>query len=152
LRRAEVAGKTLIQTTTNGTAGITAARGADRIYRALVTAEATVRAILRNTPAVITLVAMGRSNGTIRADEDELCALYLRACLEGRQPDVAAIRAVLATMPPPPNPKPVTAGAYELKHRENAAEVDAIAFAISVRLEGGLLIAEAERNDLQPAS
>jgi 2-phosphosulfolactate phosphatase len=153
LRRAEVAGKTLIQTTTNGTAGITAARGADRIYAgALVTAEATVRAILRNTPAVITLVAMGRSNGTIRADEDELCALYLCACLEGRQPDVAAIRAVLATMPPPPNPKPVTAGAYELKHRENAAEVDAIAFAISVRLEGGLLIAEAERNDLQPAS
>ena len=153
LRRAEVAGKTLIQTTTNGTAGITAARGADRIYAgALVTAEATVRAILRNTPAVITLVAMGRSNGTIRADEDELCALYLRACLEGRQPDVAAIRAVLATMPPPPNPKPVTAGAYDLKDRENAAEVDAIAFAISVRLEGGLLIAEAERNDLLPAS
>jgi hypothetical protein len=55
-------------------------------------------------------------------------------------------------MPPPPNPKPVTAGAYDLKDRENAAEVDAIAFAISVRLEGGLLIAEAERNDLLPAS
>ena len=55
-------------------------------------------------------------------------------------------------MPPPPNPKPVSAGAYDLKHRENAAEVDAIAFAISVRLEGGLLIAEAERNDLLPAS
>src|SRR6266446_8035480 len=54
----QVAGKTLIQTTTNGTAGINAARGADRIYAgALVTAEATVRAILRNTPAVITLVA-----------------------------------------------------------------------------------------------
>jgi len=65
LRRAEVAGKTLIQTTTNGTAGINAARGADRIYAgALVTAEATVRAILRNTPAVITLVAMGAGEGT----------------------------------------------------------------------------------------
>jgi 2-phosphosulfolactate phosphatase len=128
-----VAGKTLIQTTTNGTAGINAARGADRIYAgALVTAEATVRAILRNTPAVITLVAMGRSNGTIRADEDELCALYLRACLEGRRPDVAAIQAVLATMRRR-HPKPVTAGAYDLKDRKNAAEVDAIAFAISVR-------------------
>ena len=97
-----MAGKTLIQTTTNGTAGINAARGADRIYAgALVTAEATVRAILRNTPAVITLVAMGRSNGTIRADEDELCALYLRARLEGRQPDVSAVRVLLATIPPP---------------------------------------------------
>ena len=37
---------------------------------------------------MITMVAMGRSNGTIRADEDELCALYLRACLEGRQPEI----------------------------------------------------------------
>jgi hypothetical protein len=72
--------------------------------------------------------------------------------LEGRQPDVAAIQAVLATMPPPPNPKLVAAGTYDLKDREIAAEVDAIAFAISVRREAGLLIAEAERNDLQPAS
>jgi 2-phosphosulfolactate phosphatase len=145
LERAEVAGKTLIQTTSNGTAGINAAHRADRIYAgAFVTAEATVRAILRDAPTVVTFVAIGRSNGTIRADEDELCALYLRARLEGRQPDVAAIRAVLATMPPPPNPKLVAAGAYDLKDREIAAEIDAIAFAISVRREAGLLIAEPE--------
>jgi 2-phosphosulfolactate phosphatase len=150
---AQVAGKTLIQTTSNGTAGINAARGADRIYAgAFVTAEATVRAILRHAPTVVTLVPVGRSNGTIRADEDELCALYLRARLEGRQPDVAAVRVLLATMPPPPNPKLVATAAYDLKDREIAAEVDAIAFAISVRREEGLLIAEAERNDLQPAS
>jgi 2-phosphosulfolactate phosphatase len=50
LGRAEVAGKTLIQTTSNGTAGINSARGADLIYAgALVTAKATVRTILRNT-------------------------------------------------------------------------------------------------------
>src|SRR3984893_16800772 len=150
---AQVAGKTLIQTTSNGTAGINAARGADRIYAgAFVTAEATVRAILRHAPTVVTLVPVGRSNGTVRADEDELCALYLRARLEGRQPDVAAVRAVLATMPPPPNPKLIAAGAYDPKDREVTIEVDAIAFAISVRREAGLLIAEAERNDLQPAS
>ena len=148
-----MAGKTLIQTTSNGTAGINAARGADRIYAgAFVTAEATVRAILHHAPTVVTLVPVGRSNGTIRADEDELCALYLRARLEGRQPDVAGVRTLIATMPPPPNPKLVAARAYDLKDREIAAEVDAIAFAISVRREGGLLIAEAERNDLQPAS
>ena len=140
-----MAGKTLIQTTSNGTAGINAAHGADRIYAgALVTVEATVRAILRLAPAVVTLVAIGRSHGTIRADEDELCALYLRARLEGRQPDVAAIRTLLATMPPPPNPKLVAAGAYDPKDREVAVEVDAIAFAISVRREAGLLIAEPE--------
>jgi len=129
-----VAGTTLIQTTSNGTAGINAARGADCIFAGtLVTAEATVRAILRQVPSVITLVAMGRSNGTIRADEDELCALYLRARLEGRQPNVAAIRAVLATMPPPPNPKLVAVRVYDLKDHKIAAEVDALAFAISVR-------------------
>ena len=148
-----MAGKTLVQTTSNGTAGINAAHGADRIYAgALVTAEATARAILRQAPDVVTLVAIGGSNGTIRADEDELCALYLRARLEGRQPDVAAVRVLLATMPPPPNPKLIAARAYDPKDREVAVEVDAIAFAISVRREVGLLIAEAERNDLQPAS
>jgi hypothetical protein len=41
---------------------------------------------------------------------------------------------------------------YDLKDREIAAEVDGIAFAISVRRDRGLLIAEAERNDLQRAS
>jgi hypothetical protein len=42
--------------------------------------------------------------------------------------------------------------AYDPKDRKIAAEVDAIAFAISARREAGLLIAEAEKNDLQPAS
>jgi len=143
LERAEVAGKTLIQTTSNGTAGINAAHGADRIYAgAFVTAEATVRAILRQAPTVVTLVAIGRSNGTIRADEDELCALYLRARLEGRRPDVAAVRVLLATMPPPLNPKLVAAGAYDPKDREIAAQVDAMKLAIVIRREGGLLIAD----------
>ena len=144
LERAEVAGKTLIQTTSNGTAGINAAHGADRIYAgAFVTAEATVRAILRHAPAIVTLVAIGRRNGTFRADEDELCALYLRARLEGRQPDVAAVRGLLASMPPP-NPKLVAEGAYDLKDRETAAQVDAMKLVITVRREGRLLIAEPE--------
>src|SRR5215471_15350935 len=53
-----------------------AAQGANRIYAgAFVTAEATARAILRHKPAIVTLVAIGRSNGGVRADEDELCAL-----------------------------------------------------------------------------
>src|ERR1700730_18813155 len=86
LGRAEVAGKTLVQTTSNGTAGINAAHGADRIYAgALVTAEATVRAIVRHAPTVVTLVPVGRSNGTIRADEDELCALSVPALKAGSQ-------------------------------------------------------------------
>src|SRR5262245_55253048 len=130
LAGADVAGKTLVQTTSNGTAGIIAAQGANRIYSgAFVTAEATVRAILRHKPAVVTLVAIGRSNGTVRADEDELCALYLRARLEGCQPDVASVRALVATMPPPPDAELIKTGAYDVKDREIAAQIDAMAFA-----------------------
>jgi hypothetical protein len=51
-------------------------------------------------------------------------------------------------MPAPPNAKLIAEGAYDPKDREIAAHVDAMDFAISVRLEGGLLIAEAERNNL----
>jgi hypothetical protein len=53
---------------------------------------------------------MGRSNGMIRADEEELCALYLRAPLEGRDPDISPLRAMIANMPPPPNAKLVAEG------------------------------------------
>src|SRR5262249_44712212 len=126
------------------------AQGANLFYAgAFVTAEATVRAILRHKPAVVTLVAIGCSNGTVRADEDELCALYLRARLEGRQPNVAAVRALVATMPPPPDSELVKTGAYDVKDREIAAQVDAMPFAIAVRRDGGLLIAEAE-NEMPP--
>jgi hypothetical protein len=47
-------------------------------------------------------------------------------------------------MPLPPNPKLVAAAAYDLNDCEVAAEADAMAFAIAVRREGGLLIAEPE--------
>ena len=58
---------------------------ADRLYAAsLVTAEATVRALLSASPDRVCLVAMG-DNGLKRADEDELCAIRLRNRLEGRQ-------------------------------------------------------------------
>jgi 2-phosphosulfolactate phosphatase len=145
IAHADVAGKVLVQTTTNGTAGITAASGADAIYAgALVTAEATVAAIRRRMPALVTLVAIGRSGGIVRADEDELCALYLRARLEGRRPDPAAIRALVLSMPPPPNPLLVAAGIYDPQDRAIAADLDRVPFALAVRREAGFLIAEAQ--------
>jgi 2-phosphosulfolactate phosphatase len=144
LARADVAGKTLVQTTSNGTAGINAAAKAERIYTgALVNAEATVQAILRAAPAVVTLMAMGRG-GTTRADEDELCALYLRSRLQGRRPDAAALRTLLTTMAPPPDASLVTSGDYDPADRVMAAEIDKVGFAIRVRSESGLLIAAAE--------
>ena len=88
-------GKTIVQRTSAGTQGIVAASQAHRLYAAsLVTAEATVRALLANSPGQIALVAMG-GNGTERTDEDELCAIHLRNRLEGRQSDADAIRRVI---------------------------------------------------------
>jgi 2-phosphosulfolactate phosphatase len=144
LARADVAGKTLVQTTSNGTAGINAAAKAERIYTgALVNAEATVQAILRAAPAVVTLIAMGRG-GTTRADEDELCALYLRSRLQGRRPDAAALRTLLTTMARPPDASLVTSGDYDPADRVIAAEIDKVGFAIRVRADSGRLIATAE--------
>ena len=135
-------GKILIQTTTNGTAGINAAARAERIYAgAFVSAEATVRAIQRAAPPIVTLVAMGRE-GITRADEDELCALYLRSRLEGRTPDTAALFRLAATMVPPPNAARVASGDYDVRDRELAFQLDLVPFAIAVRRDGDLLIAE----------
>ena len=145
LERADVVGKTLIQTTTNGTTGILAARRAECIYAgAFVTAEATVRAILRAAPATVTLVAMGRE-GRDRADEDELYALYLRSRLEGRRPDAAAIQALLATMTPPVDPALLKNGDADPRDREIAARIDSVPFPVRVRLIGDRLVATLDK-------
>jgi 2-phosphosulfolactate phosphatase len=108
-----------------------------------VNAEATVQAILRAAPAIVTLVAMGRE-GKARADEDELCALYLRSRLEGRTPDTAALRTLLATMAPPANPRLLASGDFDSTDRDIATHVDLVAVPVVVRSEAGLLIATAE--------
>jgi 2-phosphosulfolactate phosphatase len=88
-------GKIIIQRTSSGTQGIVAAGRAERPYAAsLVTAEATVRAILSDSLQQICLVAMG-DNGLKRSDEDELCAIYMRNRLEGRPGDGDAIRRLI---------------------------------------------------------
>jgi 2-phosphosulfolactate phosphatase len=88
-------GKTIIQRTSAGTQAIVAANRAERLYAAsLVTAEATVRALLSGSPDHVSLVAMG-DNGIMRTDEDELCAIHLRNRLEGRPGDADAIRRLI---------------------------------------------------------
>jgi 2-phosphosulfolactate phosphatase len=88
-------GKTIIQRTSAGTQGIVAASRAERLYAAsLVTAEATVRALLSGSSNQVSLVGMG-DNGIKRTDEDELCAIHLRNRLEGRRGDADAIRRLI---------------------------------------------------------
>lgn len=78
-----VGGKHVIHTTSAGTQGIVNATGASKIITgSLVNAKAIAEYIKAEDPEVVSLVCMG--NGGIRiANEDELCARYIKSILEG---------------------------------------------------------------------
>jgi 2-phosphosulfolactate phosphatase len=142
--RADVHGKTLIQSTSAGTNGVVAAGSAEVLFAAaLVNADATVRAVLASNPSLVTIVAMG-SNGTQRSDEDEQCALYMRNRLRDRRPDPAAVRSLVlsahdsAKFDDPERPH------FDPRDRDMALQIDSIPFAVRVRVEGDLLVATRE--------
>lgn len=132
-------GETLIQTTSNGTRGVLLATGASRIYAgSLVSAEATVRAIRTAGDGPVSLVAMGDKDRE-RADEDEICALYLRSRLAGRHPDREALRTLVGTMA-------LRADSIRLSPADVEAclDIDRVPFAIRVEAWNGLQVATAE--------
>jgi len=139
-------GKTIVQRTSAGTQGIVAASRAHRLYAAaLVTAEATVRALLSGLPEQIALVAMG-GNGIERTDEDELCAIHLRNQLEGRRSDAEAIRRVIlaggevARFYDPDRPY------LHPEDVEIALDIDRYDFAVGVNFADGRPVARIERS------
>jgi 2-phosphosulfolactate phosphatase len=147
LSKADVHGKTLIQSTSAGTRGVVAADNAEVLYAAaLVNAEATVRAVLSERPARVSLVAMG-SDGTQRSDEDEQCALYLRNRLRARRPDPAAVRSLVlaahdsAKFDDPQRPH------FDPRDRDMALQIDSIPIAIRIGREGDLLVAVSQTAD-----
>ena len=81
----DVAGKTIIHTTSAGTQGIVnAAHASEIITGSLVNAKAVAEYISARQPQTVSLVCMG--NGGVRlAPEDELCAEYIKSILEGRE-------------------------------------------------------------------
>lgn len=83
IRKEDIRGKTVLHTTSAGTQGIVHASGADEIiWGSLVGAKAAAEYIRRKDPQEISLVAMG-NGGIRRADEDVLCAEYIRSLLTG---------------------------------------------------------------------
>ena len=81
----DVAGKTIIHTTSAGTQGIVNAVNASEIITgSLVNAKAVAEYIIAKRPKTVSLVCMG--NGCVKpAPEDELCAEYIKSLLEGRE-------------------------------------------------------------------
>jgi 2-phosphosulfolactate phosphatase len=144
LSRADVRGKTLIQSTSAGTKGVVAAGRAEALFAAaLINAEATIRVVLTRNPSLVSLVAMG-TNGAHRSDEDEQCALYMRNRLRNRRPDPAAVRSLVlsahdsAKFDDPKRPH------FDPRDRDIALQIDSIPFAVRVRVEGDLLVATSE--------
>ena len=139
-------GKAIVQRTSAGTQGIVAGgKRAVGLYAAsLVTADATVRALLSGSPDQISLVAMGE-NGLSRTNEDELCAIHLRNRLEGRPGDPDAIRRLILAggevgrFHDPSRP---------YLHPEDvdiALDIDRFDFAVKVEFEDGRPVARMER-------
>ncbi len=76
-------GRTIIHSTSAGTQGIVNAVHADEIVcAALVNAYAVAAYIRFRNPEKVSIVAMGQA-GLRRANEDLLCAQYIRSVLEG---------------------------------------------------------------------
>ena len=86
----DVAGKTVVHTTSAGTQGIANATGADEILGAsLVNARATAEYIRRSGAEQVSLVCMGWA--AIRpTEEDTLCAEYIKSLLEGTPFDLVS--------------------------------------------------------------
>ncbi|MYE54072.1 MAG: 2-phosphosulfolactate phosphatase [Chloroflexi bacterium] len=144
---ADVAGKTLIQSTRAGTVGMSAATNASQIYAgSFAIADATVKAILRDDPELVTIVAMGLE-AKVHADEDEQCALYLRNLLQGRKPDSDAVRALVLAGEEAQKYVDPAQPQYHPEDRDMALQIDSVDFAIRVEREDGLLVAR--RHDVE---
>ena len=144
LKGTDLQGKTIIQSTRAGTVGVAAAKGAHEIYGgSLVVANATVSAILRSDPDVVTLVAMGLE-GKIKSDEDEQCALYMRNLLQGRNPDIKAVTALILSGEESQKYDDPSKPQWPLQDREMALAVDSHNFSLRIRKEEGLLVARPE--------
>ena len=89
--------KTIVHTTTNGTKGLINAQAASQVITgSFVNAEAVVSYIQAQKPRMASLVAMGSGSGKL-AEEDTACAEYIKARLNGDQPDFDKIKADLRT-------------------------------------------------------
>ena len=139
--QAELDGKTLVQSTRAGTVGVAAAAKADTIYLgSFVVAQATVDAILKDNPSLVTIIAMG-DQGIVRSDEDEHCGIYLRNLLEGRHPDPDALRSLIMQGGATQKFFDDTQPQYHPKDVELALQVNKYPFAMKVTREDGQLVA-----------
>ena len=137
----DMTGKTLIQSTRAGTVGVEAATNAAEVFLgSFVVAQATVDAIKKESPSLVSIIAMG-DQGVVRADEDEQCGIYLRNIMEERKPDFNAVKSLIMTggatqkFFDPEQPQ------YHPEDVTLALQADRYSFAMKISREDGLLVA-----------
>jgi 2-phosphosulfolactate phosphatase len=141
ISQADVAGKSLVQSTRAGTVGVAAAENADAIYLgSFVVAQATANAVRRTRPDVVSIIAMG-DQGRVRSDEDEHCGIYLRNIIEGRQPDFNAVKSLVMSGGATQKFFDDTQPQFHAEDVALALEADRYAFAMRISRENGLLVA-----------
>jgi 2-phosphosulfolactate phosphatase len=109
----------------------------------LVTAKATARAVLGQSPAEVTLVAMGL-DGARRTDEDELCAIHLRNLLQGRPGSPSGTRDVILAGPQIPDFHDPAKPHLHPGDLDIALDIDRYDFAVRIDLEDGRFVARKE--------
>jgi 2-phosphosulfolactate phosphatase len=141
IERLDLTGRRVIQRTSAGTQGVTAATGASGIVLgSFVMAEATVRYV-RRSAFEVTVVAMGHAASETAA-EDEACARYIAARLVDAPTDVTAIMASLWKDEHSSWPD-----WFPRRDAELACQLDRFDFALPVTREDGLLVARPVRSD-----
>lgn len=141
MMQADLEGKVVIQSTRAGTTGVAAATEAQAVYAgSLVVADATARAVVKDNPACVTIVAMGW-NAAVRTDEDEQCALYLRNRMQGRRPDPQAVRKLVLESSEVPKFRDPKQPHFHPEDLDIALETNKYDFAVRVGREGDLLVA-----------
>jgi 2-phosphosulfolactate phosphatase len=139
--RTDVRGKRVILSTRAGTVGAVAAEHATRLYgAALVVARATAEVVRREAPPLVTVVAMGGAAKAV-AEEDEICARYVRDLLEGRPVDPIGVGRQVRASPQSAKFDDPTLPHFHPIDRDMASVADTHDFAIAVEREGALLVA-----------
>lgn len=132
LEHFDLAGRTIIHTTSAGTQGIANAACADEMLAAsLVNARATAAYILRRKPETVSIVCMGL-DGVSETQEDTLCAQYIAALLRGETPDISAQIADLANTSGKKFFDPANAEVFPQKDFEMSTQLDRFPFALKV--------------------
>ena len=141
----DFSGKTIIQSTRAGTVGVASASDADMIFGgSFVVASATAAIIKSYFPDLVTIVAMGLE-ATIRSDEDEQCALFIRNLLQGRHPDIESIKNLVLSGEEAQKYGNAKTPHWPIQDLDFCLDVDLFQFALKIEKEEELLVCRPQK-------